>query len=211
MSFIVMEYQRAFAFLRRLLIPLLLMLAVFVAAAVVAHFSFSAQYRADPAKMEQQMAQLAELFDEKDVISESGQLSAVGLFFNNFIASGMSVVIGVVPFIFVPLAALAFNAALIGMISAIMATTGAGGLYELLISVAPHGVFEIPALIISSAMGIALCLDVSARVLYRKRDMSFLMLLAELARLSVLVVVPLLAVAAVLEAYLTPTLMAILL
>ena len=211
MAFIVMEYRRAFAFLRRLLAPLLLMLVVFVAVAVVAHFAFSAQYHADPAKMEQQITQLAELFDDKDVISESGQLSAVGLFFNNFIASGMSVVIGVVPFIFVPMAALALNAVLIGMISAIMYTTGVGGFYELMVSVAPHGVFEIPALIISSAMGIALCLDISARILYKKRNMSFLTLLAEVARLSVLVVVPLLAVAAVLEAYLTPVLMEILL
>lgn len=211
MAFIKMEYQRAFAFLKRLLVPILLMLAVFFAVAVAAHFVFSAQYRADPAKMEQQISQLTELISEKDLVDESGQLSVLGLFFNNFIASGMSVVTGVVPFIFVPMAALAINAALIGMISAIMATTGAGGLYELVVSIAPHGVFEIPALLISSAMGIALCLDISARILYKKRALSFLALLAELARLSVLVVVPLLAVAAVLEAYLTPALMAMLL
>ncbi|WMJ85035.1 stage II sporulation protein M [Oscillospiraceae bacterium LTW-04] len=211
MTFIIMEYQRAFKFLRRLLVSILLMLVVFFAVAITAHFVFSAQYQADPTKMEQQIMQLSEMFNEKDVINESGQLSVMGLFFNNFIASGMAVVTGVVPFIFVPLAALALNAVLVGIISAIMGTAGIGGPFELVVSIAPHGVFEIPALLISAAMGIALCLDISARVLYKKRDMSFLTLLAELARISVLVIVPLLAVAAVLEAYLTPALMAILL
>ncbi len=211
MAYIVYEYQRALAFLKRLLVPMLLLLAMFFVVAVATHFALSAQYRADPAQMEKQMAQLAELISEKDLLDESGQLSVLGLFFNNFIASGMAVVTGVVPFIFIPLAALALNASLIGMISAIMATSGTGGLYELVVSIAPHGVFEIPVLLVSTAMGVALCMDISARLLYKRREMTFLTLLAEIARLSVLVVVPLLAVAAVLETYLTPALMAILL
>ncbi|KAF5032868.1 Stage II sporulation protein M [anaerobic digester metagenome] len=211
MAFIRLEYQRTFAFFKRLLRPVLLLLALFFVVAAATHFTLLAQYRDDPAKMAQQIAQLTELMDGKDLVDESGQLSAFGLFCNNFIASGMAVVAGVVPFIFAPLAALGLNASLIGMVSAIMAVSETGGLYELAVSIAPHGVFEIPALLISSAMGVALCLDISARILYKSRDMSFLAFLAELARLSVLVVVPLLAVAAVMEAYLTPALMAMLL
>ncbi|HWP52067.1 MAG TPA: stage II sporulation protein M [Clostridia bacterium] len=211
MAFIRMEYQTAFAFLKRLLRPILLMLAIFFIVAVATHFILSTQYREDPAKMAQQIAQLEELINDKDLIDESGRLSAFGLFCNNFMASGMAVVAGVVPFIFIPLAALGLNASLIGMISAIMAVSGTGGLYELAVSVAPHGVFEIPALLISAAMGVALCIDISKRILYKKRDLSFLTFISELVRLSVLVVVPLLVVAAMLEAYLTPALMAMLL
>ena len=211
MASIVYEYKRAFSFLKRLLMPIFLLLILFFVVAVATHFVLSAQYRADPARMATQIEQLTALISEKDLVDESGQLSVLGLFFNNFIASGMSVVMGIVPFIFIPLAALALNASLIGMISAIMATTGEGGLYELVVSIAPHGVFEVPALLICAAMGVVLCMDISAWILYKRREMPFLTLLAEIARLSVLVVVPLLAVAAVLEAYLTPVLMAILL
>lgn len=211
MAYIIYEYQRAWAFLRRLLRPVLLLLALFLVVAIATHFILAAQYRDDPDSMQRQIAQLAAMIDSKDLVDESGRLSALGLFFNNFVATGMSVVAGVVPFIFVPLAALALNASIVGMISAIMAASGQGGLYELAVSVAPHGVFEIPALLIGAAMGCTLCVDISARILYKRREMSFLALLSEVARLSVLVVVPLLAVAAMLEAYLTPVLMVMLL
>lgn len=211
MTFIMAEYQRAFKFLWRMRTLIFLMLIIFFAAAVTMHFVLSAQYQTDPAKIEQQLVQLSQLFNEKDIIDESGQLSAIGLFFNNFIASGMAVAAGVVPFIFVPLAALALNASIVGLISAIMGAMGMGGFFELVVSIAPHGVFEIPALLISTAMGVTLCLDITARILRKKRDMPFGTLLAELVRIFVLMVVPLLAAAAVLEAYLTPALMAILL
>ncbi|MFV0496700.1 MAG: stage II sporulation protein M [Candidatus Fimivivens sp.] len=211
MTFMLIEYQRAFETLKRLRFLIFLMLVVFFAVAIAAHFVFSAQFQADSAKMEQQMMRLAELFNEKDVLDASGQLSVTGLFFNNFIASGMAVVMGGIAFLFVPLASLALNAAIVGVMSAIMSTAGIGGFFDLVVSIAPHGVFEIPALLISTAMGVALCLDISARILRKKRDRSFSALLAEIARVSVLVVVPLLAVAAVLEVYLTPALMAILL
>ena len=211
MASIVYEYQRAWAFLKRLLRPALLLLALFLVVAVATHFILAAQYRGDHATMERQLAQLAEMIDSKELVDESGRLSASGLFFNNLIAAGMSVVTGVVPFIFVPVAALALNASIIGMLSAIMTVSGRGGFYELAVSVAPHGIFEIPALLIGAAMGCVLCADISARILYKRRDMSFLALLSEMARLSVLVVVPLIAVAAILEAYLTPVLMVMLL
>lgn len=211
MAFMITEYQRTFLFLKRLRRPVLLMFVVFIISAATTHLTVSAQYRTDPAKRDQQITQLTELIDEKDLVDENGQISALGLFCNNFIASGTAVVLGVVPFIFLPLAIPVINASLLGLVSAIMATSEVGGFYELAVSIAPHGVFEIPALLISAAMGLTLCMDISARILRRRRDMPFLMLLAELARLAVLVVVPLLAVAAVLEAYLTPALMALLL
>lgn len=211
MAFIIMEYQGVYQFLKQLCRPILLMLAVFIIAAATTHWTLSAQYRADPAKRDQQIAQLTQLMDEKDLIDENGQISALGLFCNNFVASGTAVVIGVIPFIFLPVAMPVINASLLGLVSAIVTTSGTGGFYELAVSIAPHGVFEIPALLISAAMGLTLCMDISARILRRRRNLPFLTLLADLARLSVLVVVPLLAVAAVLEAYLTPALMAMLL
>lgn len=211
MTAVVGEYQKMWAFLRRLLRAALLLLALFFAVAVATHFILVARYNDDPANMQQQIAQLTALFESKDVIDEAGRLSAGGLFCNNLIATGMSVLLGLVPFLFVPLGALALNASVIGMLSAIMAASGQGGLYEILVAVAPHGVFEIPALLLGAAMGCTLCLDISARILYKQRPTSFLELLFEMARLSVLVVVPLLALAAVIEAYLTPALVVMLL
>lgn len=205
------EYRRAWAFLKRLLRPFLLLLLLFLAVAVAAHFILEAQYRGDPAMMRQHMSQLMAMLDGKDLLDENGRLSAWALFLNNFLAAGMAVVTGLMPFLFIPLATLSLNASVIGVLSAIIAVSEQGSLCALAVSVLPHGIFEIPALLIGVAMGCTLCLDISARMLRRRRDLPFLALLFEIIRLSALVVVPLLAVAAVIETYGTPALMDMLL
>lgn len=205
------EYRKALAFLKRLLRPFLLLSLLFLAVAVATHFILAARYRGDPALMQQHMAQLMALIDGKDLLDENGRLSAWALFLNNFLAAGMAVVTGLLPFLFVPLVTLSLNASIVGVLSAIMAVSGQRSLYVLAVSVLPHGIFEIPALLIGVAMGCTLCFDISARILYRRRDLPFLVLLFEMIRLLVLVVVPLLAVAAVIETYGTPALMDMLL
>lgn len=211
MEFFKSEYKGAFKFLKRLRLLILILVILFFVVAVASHYILSDIYKNDPAKMQEQIQQLMEMMESKDLLDESGQISAFGLFCNNFIASGISVAMGVVPFLFIPLIMLLINAVLIGVVSAIMSVASIGGFYEMFVSVAPHGIFEIPALLICVAMGLALCKDISARIIYRKRGMPFLQMITELLRVTVLVVVPMLMIAAVIEAYITPTLMGLLL
>ena len=81
------------------------------------------------------------------------------LFFNNVTASLLSMLYGLIPF--VPLSALALgtNALLLGAFAALYQHHGIGlGVY--FIGILPHGIFELPALILS-AKG-AMCLSCAA-------------------------------------------------
>ena len=211
MNHIKLEYAAAMAFFKRISRMVLLTTVFFFVAGIIAHFIFAALYQSDPAQLESHQQMLYSMMESKDLLDENGQISATALFFNNFVAGGMAVVLGVVPFLFIPTVALGINAAILGMLSAMMAQTDSNAMYQLVVAVAPHGIFELPALFICGGIGLMLCRDISARILYRPRPMPFLTLLCEMLRLFVLMVVPLLALAAVVEAYLTPIVMQILL
>ena len=133
------------------------------------------------------------------------QMLAV-LFFNNFTASLLSMLYGLVPFL--PLSALALgsNALLLGAFAAIYRQQGIGlGIY--LIGILPHGIFELPALVLSCALGLLLCRTGSDCI--RKRDGAapFFPRVLDCLRVFLFAVVPLLAAAAFVEAYLTPLLL----
>ena len=206
-EFIIAEYKGVFAFLRRLARMVLLTAGFFLIAAVAVHFILTGIYHSEPEQLAMHREMLYTMMQSKDLIDDSGRISALALFFNNFIASGMSVALGAIPFLFLSAFTLGLNGALLGMVSAMISGEVPNIFYYLAVSIAPHGVFELPALFICGAMGMKLCLEVSARMLYRPRALPLFGLLGEMLRLMVLLVVPLLAAAAIVEAYLTPVLM----
>ena len=115
-----------------------------------------------------------------DVTDESGALSVGGLFVNNLEACLMIMLYGLIPYVHLPALAMGLNAMLLGVLGAQMVASGQSlALYFL--ALLPHGIFEIPALVLSFAMG-------------------------QISALCISVVIPLLAVAATVEAYVTPTL-----
>ena len=70
----------------------------------------------------------------------------------------------------------------------------------------PHGIFELPALVISLACGIYLCSRINQYVRKNTRGM-MAPTLKNIVRVLTLTVLPLLAVAAAVEAYVTPAVM----
>lgn len=129
------------------------------------------------------------------------------LFFNNVTASLLSMLYGLIPFL--PLSALALgtNALLLGVFAAIYQQQGLGlGAY--LVGILPHGVFELTALLLSCTMGLLLCRTGSDRI--RKRDGAapFFPRVLDCLRVFLFIAVPLLAAAALVEAYVTPALLA---
>ena len=67
----------------------------------------------------------------------------------------------------------------------------------------PHGIFEVPALLLSLAAGLCLCRNINRYIRCNEKGMMKPLLL-DLLRVVGLLVVPLLALAAVMEAYVTP-------
>ena len=129
-------------------------------------------------------------------------LSVAFLFFKNTLTVAMAFFLGPLLLI-VPVMVLALNGFLLGMVANVVASqvSFAGALASLL----PHGVFELPALVIASAAGIrfGIASMKKLRAIISHTDYS---LAADFKKSSklVLVAIALLLVAALLETYLTP-------
>ena len=109
------------------------------------------------------------------------------LFFNNVTASLLAMLYGLIPF--VPL----YQHHGIGL-----------GVY--FIGILPHGIFELPALILSCALGLLIC-RTGTEKLRKRSDVFFLRRVLDCNRVFLSFVAPLLLVAALVEAYITPALL----
>lgn len=171
------------------------------AALIVLAFAAGLIFPAVPAQVltlfRQQMA-------DAGVVSESGSISVPALFWNNLRAMVLSVLYGFIPFIYLPALSLGVNA-LLGLFAAYFLNNGISML-AYLGGILPHGIFELPALVISLACGIYLCSRINQYV--RKNTRGIMApTLKNIVRVLALTVLPLLAVAAAVEAYVTPAVM----
>lgn len=153
-------------------------------------------------------AQVLTLFSQQmadaGVVSESGSISVPVLLWNNLRAMVLSVLYGFIPFIYLPALSLGVNA-LLGLFAAYFLNNGIS-ILAYLGGILPHGIFELPALVISLACGIYLCSRINQYV--RKNTRGIMApTLKNIVRVLALTVLPLLAVAAAVEAYVTPAVM----
>ena len=88
---------------------------------------------------------------------------AAAIFANNLTAAFSAILWGLVPFAYLAAFPLGFNFFLIGALGAYYVRSGSSlGVY--LVGILPHGVFELPALVLFCAAGLYLCSRVTARV-----------------------------------------------
>lgn len=156
-----------------------------------------------PALRDKLVSFVLTLMDSLDVTDQAGNLSAMALFSNNLQACAFVMVYGLLPFVYLPALSLGVNATLLGVLAAWYVSEGQS-LAVYLASLLPHGIFEIPALLLSIAMGLYLCGQATRRC---RKDESALPVWSSLtlaSQLFLMVDLPLLAVAAVVEAYVTP-------
>ena len=140
-------------------------------------------------------AYLQHLFQGMDLTDGAGNLSPLLLLANNLRACAVTMLYGLIPFVRLPALALGVNAVLLGTDTTML-------LYAA--SLLPHGIFELPALILAFSMGLYICGHLTRRC---RRDPAALPLGACLglaARLLVFLLLPLLILAALTEAYVTP-------
>ena len=152
--------------------------------------------------LERFTAQIEQLGLTSDV--PQSQMMAT-LFFNNVTASLLSMLYGLIPFL--PLSALALgtNALMLGAFAALYLLQGLGlGVY--LVGILPHGVFELTALILACTLGLLIC-RTGTEKLRKRSDVSFLRRVLDCNRVFLSFVAPLLLVAALVEAYITPALL----
>lgn len=136
------------------------------------------------------------------IVQEDGSFNVLALFTNNLRAMVLGVLYGFIPFLYLPALALGVNAAILGMLASLI-----DGQWLLLAAgILPHGIFELPALFLSLAAGLCLCKNINVYI--RKNEKGVMKpLLLNILRVMVLLVLPLLVIAAVMETYVTPALM----
>lgn len=135
------------------------------------------------------------------IVSDDQAMLAVKIFLNNFEACAF-LFLGGATFGVLTFFVLFSNGVVIGLFAdQIAAKVGPLGLIAGLV---PHGIFELPAIFISAALGLALTRSLLAEARGRGDAASDAV---QLSGLFLRFVVPLLAVAAVIEAFITPALL----
>lgn len=143
-----------------------------------------------------------EVVADSGIVRDDGSFSAPALFGNNLRAMVLSTLYGFIPFLYLPALSMGVNAILLGMVA-----SSVNGQWLLLAAgILPHGIFELPALCLSLAAGLCLCQNINRYI--RKNEKGIMKpLLLNILRVTGLVVIPLLVVAAIMESYVTPAVM----
>lgn len=125
-----------------------------------------------------------------------GDISVFDIFLNNLVVALILVFGGMT--LFLPYLVVLINGLMIGaMVPMMLSKMGGVGLAGGLV---PHGIFELSAFILAGSLGAML----AARLLGKLKKMNWGELWIRVSQVFVLVVVPLLAVAAVMEVYVSP-------
>ena len=154
------------------------------------------------------LEQFMAMVEESGIMDSAGNLSPFGLLTNNWTAMLIAVIYGFVPFLYLPVFTLAVNSMLIGLMAAWYHSNGIS-MSVFLAGILPHGVFELPALVIASACGVCLCRNMCRLVTSSPNRVPMVDLLSDLLRVMLLMVLPMTVAAAFLEAYVTPVVMAL--
>ena len=148
-----------------------------------------------------------QMVQDGNIITDDGIIHFGALLINNLRAAAISVLYGFIPFIYLTALAVGMNALIIGVLAAYYVNSGAS-LLIFFAGILPHGVFELPALLIAFALGLLLCRRTTQYV--RKNTKGMMKpLLCNIARSFVMHVLPLLVMAAVAETYITPAVLAL--
>lgn len=154
------------------------------------------------------LEQFMAMVEDAGIMDSDGNISPFGLLTNNWSAMLLAVVYGFVPFLFLPAISIVSNGLLIGLLAAWYHGNGIS-MWLYLAGILPHGIFELPALVIAAACGVCLCRNMSRIVTSSPRRVPMVELLSNLLRVLLFLVMPMTVLAAFLEAYVTPIVMAL--
>ena len=189
---------------KTLRIPFLFLISLFLIAALFTHIFLVLH----PEAAQKLFSLMAKILQQKIPVREPGFPLFLAILKNNLQASFLMFASGIVPFLFIPAFGVLANGAGIGVITAVYQNSGLNPAALLLFGIAPHGLFEIPAFLFSAAMGLHLSIFLFKLIFYPQpmNRPSFLSSLKRTALLWLVIVVPLIVVAALIETFVTPAL-----
>ena len=165
--------------------------------------------RIRPGLAEELINAFREQVTQSGVVDEEGAMSVFALLMNNWRAMLLTAMYGFIPFLFLPLISLLVNGALLGIMASYYMTHGMSMLL-FLAGILPHGVLELPALVLSIACGACLCRNMCRLAVSSPQRIPMVELLGDLLRVLVLLVAPMTVAAALIECCVTPAVMGLL-
>lgn len=204
MKFLKNQYRQSFAFLCG---PLRIYLKNTIIAFFVILLIFYAACLFLPDVLSTLLSYIQIVVENANISDGEGNFSALNILVNNLRASMLSIVYGLIPFLYLPALPIGLNAAVLGALTASY-QTGGRSMLLLAAGLLPHGIFEIPALLIAFACGLYLCHGMNDLIRGSQEGLNFKGLIFPLVRIYLTLIVPLLLIASFIEAYITPVCMA---
>jgi len=160
--------------------------------------------RANPERLQKIESSIHQM---PDLTNLQGSINAPFLFMNNTRAVAAIFLMGLFSFGVLGILLYMLNIGIIGGLYALIELLGINPLPMFLAGVLPHGIFELPALVIGSAVALYMGAVIVTPQTGKSMGEVIIELLADWTKIFLGVVIPLLAVAAVIEAYVTPGLL----
>lgn len=137
-------------------------------------------------------------------------VSSFGLFVfllkNNLRAVLVTVLLGLVPVIFLAGLSSIATTGSVGIMLAMTKIQGGDAGLLFLTGIVPHGIVELPAIFLAGSIGIYLSIQTFKKLFSSHRfEMNYKQVLKQTTRSFLFVVVPMIVIAAVIEAFITPT------
>jgi len=152
---------------------------------------------------------LSERFEHSTTLIGLGQsFSAPFIFAHNMRAVGLILLAGLVSFSVLGMLVYLVNLSTVGALLGIFQLLGYSPMVLTVNGLLPHGIFEVPALILASAAMLRIGVVLVTPQMGRSLGEVVLELLSDWAKVAFGLVVPLLLIAAVVETYITPILLA---
>ena len=151
---------------------------------------------------------LSQVVEKFQGIMVDGQISPTQLFLNNLQASVLGILIGLIPFLFLPIIGIFSNAAILGIVFSSYQAAAVPLWKLVVVGILPHGIFELTAVFLCYAMGLCICWNLTKKIIGHRKRENLKDLLQNCLRATVLVVLPLLIAAALIETYVTSQLVA---
>jgi uncharacterized membrane protein SpoIIM required for sporulation/ABC-type transport system involved in multi-copper enzyme maturation permease subunit len=135
------------------------------------------------------------------------EISAPFIFLNNVRATALMFLVGVTSFGVLGILFFLLNAGIIGGVLSLFAYLGVSPLLLFSAGILPHGMFELPALLLSGAAVLRMSVALVTPQTGKSMGEIFISLIADWAKVFIGIIIPLLLMAALVETYVTPVIL----
>lgn len=181
------------------------LLFIFLVTGFISYFLFRTFISAD--QVEAIFEEIGQSFEERGLAFDtSARETMIALFLNNTRVTLLAFLLGIIP-LFIPHLFVVINAAIIGLVAALVGLMGESVFKTIGFGILPHGITEISAILLGAAMGVSLHRHVWKKIRKKTTTVTFKALFVAGLKTFLFIALPLLAMSAVIEAYVTPLLL----